>query len=138
MHALAEMCAEHAAYESGETELGGEGIQRLEQALFAPSPRAWCWIAEVGQPLGYACATLEFSTWRAREFMHMDCLYVREGHRGDGIGRQLFEAVRNEAVRHGLSEMQWQTPEWNVRAAAFYGRLGASESAKRRFRYRIS
>jgi GNAT superfamily N-acetyltransferase len=131
---LLQMCVEHATFEGGVLDLRRMEAE-LPRALFGPTPRLLCWIAQLAEPVGYACATVDYSTWSAREFLYMDCLFVREGFRADGIGLQLFQAVCSEAQRRGIDELQWQTPDWNVRAAGFYCRLGAVESAKRRYRY---
>lgn len=133
MAALVEMCGEHARYERA-SELPVGVAERLGRALFATPPRLQAWIAEAnGELLGYASATTEFSTWQAREFMHMDCLFVREGLRGDGIGVSLLAAVIVAARGAGCVQVQWQTPDWNVDAARFYRRAGAVEGPKRRF-----
>ncbi|MCP2267992.1 Acetyltransferase (GNAT) family protein [Actinokineospora diospyrosa] len=63
----------------------------------------------------------------------MDCLYLRPGARGRGVGQLLFEAVREQAKVLGLKEIQWQTPGWNEGAVRFYGRLGATAVEKVRF-----
>jgi GNAT superfamily N-acetyltransferase len=136
MDVLLELCEEHAAFEHASFD-PSDATLALIGAMSGPSPRLWCWIAEMNGFAGYASATVDFSTWRAREFMHMDCLYVREGYRGSGIGSQLFDAIRNEAMRRGIDELQWQTPEWNSNAATFYQRLGAWETRKRRYRLSI-
>jgi GNAT superfamily N-acetyltransferase len=135
--ALVAMCGEHAAYERAPFDADGLS-SRLEQALFAEPPRLLGWIAEGGGAVGYLTATRDFSTWRAREFLHMDCLYVREGRRGAGIGLRLFEALRTHARSIGIDEIQWQTPHWNRDAARFYQRLGAVETAKLRYRFRVA
>lgn len=131
--ALVILCGEHAHHERAAHAPAGmaEGLAR---ALFATPPRLHAWVAEAGgELLGYATATTEFSTWQAREFLHMDCLFVREGRRGDGIGVSLMAAVIAAARRTGCAEIQWQTPDWNIDAARFYRRAGAIEKAKRRF-----
>jgi GNAT superfamily N-acetyltransferase len=133
MAALVAMCDEHARYERAPGLPAGVA-GRLEQALFATPPRLQAWIAEAhGELLGYATASTEFSTWQAREFMHMDCLFVRGGRRGDGVGVSLLAAVIVAARDAGCVQVQWQTPDWNVDAARFYRRAGAVERAKRRF-----
>jgi GNAT superfamily N-acetyltransferase len=131
------MCAEHAVYErAGFTQDDNESA--LRSALFDVAPRLLCWIADLDGPVGFLSATIDFSTWRARDFMHVDCLFIREGYRGRGIGLKLFEAAREEAMRRGLDELHWQTPDWNLEAARFYRRLGANESIKRRYRYQTT
>jgi GNAT superfamily N-acetyltransferase len=57
--------------------------------------------------------------------------------RGKGIGRQLMDVVRNDAIAERIQELQWQTPEWNVDAQRFYVRLGASMLRKARFALQV-
>ncbi len=131
--ALVALCGDHAQYEGATLEPAGMA-ERLARALFATPPRLHAWVADAGGDLlGYATATTEFSTWQAREFLHMDCLFVRDGRRGDGIGASLLAAVIAAARRVGCVEIQWQTPDWNADAARFYRRAGAVEKPRRRF-----
>ena len=130
--ALLELVREHAAFERSPAPLITANV--LSEALFAPSPRLHAWTASVdGALAGYLTATVDFSTWQGREFLSMDCLYVRAAHRSVGIGAQFVNVLRRHAQANGIAEIQWQTPDWNVDAARFYRRLGAGEMAKRRF-----
>ena len=133
---LAVLCAEHAAYERAAFEGTREA---LRAALDASSPRLFAWLAECdGAAVGYASASFEYSTWQAREFLHMDCLYLREHARGAGVGRALFEATVAHARAFGCAELQWQTPAWNDGAARFYRRIGAAPASKLRYRFALA
>jgi ribosomal protein S18 acetylase RimI-like enzyme len=132
---IALLAAEHAAYENAAPP-PADLAQRLERLLFGPEPgRLRCFIAELddGEILGYASCAPEVSTWEGSEYLHMDCLFLREAHRGLGVGRKLVDAVRAEAHALGLSQVQWQTPPWNQDAIRFYERLGAQAKEKRRY-----
>ncbi|WP_406278278.1 hypothetical protein OHT93_36785 [Streptomyces sp. NBC_00191] len=49
------------------------------QALFSAPARVWCLLADCGGELiGYATYNLEFSTWLAAEYVHLDCLFAAE------------------------------------------------------------
>lgn len=127
------LCAEHARYERAEYDAAGKA-ERLASALFGAAPRLHAWVAALdGALIGYATATAEFSTWRAAEYLHLDCLYVRDGQRGAGVGAALLGAVMQFAREHGYPQVQWQTPQWNGDAARFYRRQGATDQAKLRF-----
>lgn len=129
---LLPLCAEHAAYERLD-HASNDGVGELARAL-GTAPTLHAWIAEAGDTtVGYASATLDFSTLDRATYLHMDCLFVREGWRGHGAGRLLWEAVHAFASERGCRNMQWQTPEWNIDAARFYRKLGARESVKRRY-----
>jgi GNAT superfamily N-acetyltransferase len=132
METLVALCSEHARFERAGYTVEGKA-SALASALVA-SRNVFAWIAERdGEPVGYTVATTDFSTWLAREYTHMDCLFVREGHRGSEIGRRLLATVRQHARDRGHVEVQWQTPAWNARAANFYRREGATDALKLRF-----
>lgn len=131
---LIDLCAEHAEYERAPYERNGrlESLRRAfeERVLFG-------WVAESAPTLcGYATATIDFSTWRAASFMHLDCLYVRDAYRDQGVGKRLMRAVIENARTRGMLELQWQTPDWNTAADRFYRRFGAV--ARSKFRYTLA
>ncbi|MCW8125842.1 GNAT family N-acetyltransferase [Microbulbifer halophilus] len=131
---LIPLFAEHAAFEAASFCADAQFQERLAAAAFGAQPRLLLWLAVTSEDLfGYAAAYREFSTWSASEYLHLDCLYVREARRGGGVGGQLISAVIERVRQMGLAEMQWQTPAWNSRAIEFYRRLGAKALEKQRF-----
>jgi GNAT superfamily N-acetyltransferase len=130
---LMSICAEHAAFERL-PHVPGAGADALAHALQGSPPQLYAWLAYLdGSVVGYASATLDFSTLDRANYLHMDCLYVRSAWRNRAIGRRLWNAVLGQAKALGRPAIQWQTPAWNEGAARFYRRLGASESAKLRY-----
>lgn len=126
----------HAAFEGGEARIT---VAALRSALDQRPSGFAAWVAaQAGAFVGYATATLEFSTWTGRPFLHLDCLFVDEGRRGSGIGVALLDAARAHAAEQEIAEVQWQTPEWNDDAIRFYLREGASVLSKARFTLRIA
>ena len=140
--ALLAMCAEHVVFERATLDAGVNALESRRAGLCAalggtvPRLRAWLALAD-GEPIGYASAIVEYSTWEAREYLHLDCLFVRSGYRGANVGAMLLDAVLRHASEVGLEQVQWQTPDWNDGARRFYRRTGASESLKARFSIRI-
>ncbi|MCB5165591.1 GNAT family N-acetyltransferase [Streptomyces bambusae] len=133
---LVELIHEHIAYEK--SDLRPEGLaERLHPLLFGPDrePRLHVLVAAdpSGTLVGYAACATEFAFWDARSHLHMDCLYLAEEARGHGLGADLMTAVTHLARTLGLTEVQWQTPEWNAGAIRFYDRLGAASRPKQRF-----
>jgi len=130
---LLALVAEHAAYERL-PQRAGQRSSALASALDHEPPQLYAWLAEVdSEVVGYASATRDFSTLDAAFYLHMDCLYVREGWRGHGMGQQLWRTVRDFARARRCAALQWQTPWWNLDAARFYRRLGPTEAAKLRY-----
>ncbi len=140
---LLELCAEHAAYE-GHAWRCEEREHGLRRALFASPPRLYAWVLEVagshttgGQLEGFATASLQYATWQGRDFLHLDCLYLRPDQRRHGWGRHFLATVLGHARSLGCQEVQWQTPTWNSSAIAFYEAQGASGLEKMRFTLRL-
>lgn len=130
---LARLCAAHAEFERASPP-PHDLADRLRTALFAPRPRLFCRVACVADELvGYLSCTLEFSTWQAAEFLHLDCLFLTGEHRGRGLGTELLNHVRDIAKQLGVAEIQWQTPAWNADAIRFYDRSGAHGVPKVRY-----
>jgi GNAT superfamily N-acetyltransferase len=135
---LVRMCSEHASYERTIFHSRNKET-RLADALFGPTPKLAAWVAEAdGVLVGYATGMIAFSTWTCGIYVYMDCLFVRDGLRGLGVGAKLLECVAQFARNNGAQEVQWQTPIWNLDAARFYERAGASSSPKLRFTWALA
>lgn len=130
---LVDLCAEHAAFEKAAYDRAGKQ-ERLGAAIFADTPRLFVWVVVAQDSLvGYASVTLDFSTWDAFPFAHLDCLYLQPSWRSKGLGAKLLQTVIDFAKSKNCHNLQWQTPIWNKDAQRFYARLGAVQSSKERF-----
>ncbi|WP_310392529.1 GNAT family N-acetyltransferase [Hymenobacter sp.] len=130
---LVALCREHAAFEQAAFAENDQAA-RLAVQLFGPRPAAYCLVvAQAHVLVGFATYMPEFSTWDAAYYLHLDCLFLRPEVRGSGVGRRVMEAVAAETQRLGCAQLQWQTPEFNAPAIAFYQRLGARPKNKLRF-----
>ncbi|MFJ8827599.1 GNAT family N-acetyltransferase [Streptomyces sp. NPDC102467] len=90
---VAQLCAAHVAFERAEP-VSADLAARLESALFAARPRAWCFVADhEGELVGYVTCSLEFSTWQAADYLHLG--YVGE----QGVLAQILGSVADLGVR---------------------------------------
>ena len=127
------LCALHAQYEKLPFKRNGQA-KRLETGLFAGQPKLHCLLAEIEQQVvGYATFMKQYATWEAAEYLYLDCLFVQEQFRSQGIGKKLMNHIKNSAKDMGIHVIQWQTPDFNVRAIKFYHSLGAIAKKKERF-----
>ena len=131
---IIELCAAHAAFERTEYDAAGKAKQ-LAKDLFSASPKLYCLVAEnkSGEIVGYATYMKQYATWDAGEYIYMDCLFVDESHRCQGIGEHLVNRIKAEGKKLNCSLIQWQTPAFNTRAIKFYKRIGAYGKSKERF-----
>jgi GNAT superfamily N-acetyltransferase len=100
--------------------------QMFDAALFGPSPRVFCDIAEWdGEPAGFALWFQNFSTFRGRHGLYLEDLFVRPAFRRRGIGRALFRHLARRCAAEGWTRFEWAVLDWNAPSIAFYKSLGA-------------
>jgi GNAT superfamily N-acetyltransferase len=99
----------------------------IAAALFGPTPRAYCDIAEAdGAPVGFALWFYNFSTFEGRAGIYLEDLFVRPEARGAGVGLALLRRLAQRCRDEGLARLEWAVLDWNAPAIAFYDRLGAT------------
>lgn len=83
------------------------------------------YVAVLGnQIIGIALYYYKYSTWKGR-CVYLEDIVVSKSHRRKGVGRMLFDKVRDETIEIGAKRMEWQVLNWNDPAIAFYKGLGA-------------
>lgn len=99
----------------------------FEAALFAPSPRVFCDMAEIGgAPVGLALWFYSFSTFLGRHGVYLEDLFVRPKARGRGAGRALLAGLARRCRDEKLGRLEWSVLDWNAPAIRFYRALGAA------------
>lgn len=98
----------------------------LAKALFGPHATTEAVLATVdGEPAGFALFYSTYSTVLGRMGMHLEDVYVREEHRGAGLGRALLAHLAELAVARGCTRLEWWVLRTNQQALRFYRRLHA-------------
>jgi diamine N-acetyltransferase len=98
----------------------------IDAALFGPAPRVFCDIAEwEGEPVGFALWFLNFSSFRGRNGIYLEDIFVRAAHRGKGIGKALLRHLAARCITAGWTRLEWAVLDWNASSIAFYKSQGA-------------
>ena len=88
-------------------------------------------VADSGSELcGIVHALLHPSTWTTGLYCYLEDLFVTPVSRGGHIGRELIEAVRNEASARGAALVYWQTQEFNGPARSLYDQVAKLTSRR--------
>lgn len=100
--------------------------KQIAAALFAPEPRVFCDIAEWnGEPAGFALWFLNFSSFRGRNGIYLEDVFVRPAYRGKGIGKALMKNLARRCTGKGWARFEWAVLEWNKPSIDFYRSIGA-------------
>jgi GNAT superfamily N-acetyltransferase len=122
---LLELIRELAVYEKLADEVVATP-ELLADALFGAQAVAEAVLAEwEGEVVGFALWFRNFSTFVGRPGLYLEDLYVRESHRGRGIGKALLLHLAAIARERGYGRMEWSVLDWNRPAIDFYRALGA-------------
>lgn len=98
----------------------------IRAALFGPDPKAFALIAEWdGAPCGFALWFFNFSTFLGRHGVYLEDLFVKESHRGRGVGKALLARLAAIARERRCGRLEWSVLDWNAPSIAFYKSLGA-------------
>lgn len=114
-----------------------QGYQRFYNAEIAAEVSAITWqrFLDPSEPMhaalawqnGAAVGLVHFiyhrSCWTEGNYCYLQDLFVAEGGRGGGIGRQLIEQVYAHAQAAGASRVHWLTQADNAQARRLYERI---------------
>ena len=106
-------------------------VEALAAQMRAPHPPFECLLAERGsetgrEPLGMALFFHTYSTWRARQGIHLEDLWVTPDARRLGVGRALLARLAALTVERGCGRLEWSVLDWNELALSFYRGVGAA------------
>ena len=114
------LCKEHANYEKTRFEENNK-LDMLSKFLFDFDFGFKCLVVESQEEIvGYATFIKQFSTWDADFYVYLDCLFLKEKARGNGMGKKIMERVKAYAKSVNCTVIQWQTPSFNEKAIGFY------------------
>jgi ribosomal protein S18 acetylase RimI-like enzyme len=82
---------------------------------------------------GYMSVIKQFSTWDMDWYLYLDCLFLSEETRGQGMGLKLMKKLKTFSQQNSINTVQWQTPNDNFSAIEFYQKFNTVNKEKRRF-----
>ncbi|WP_407070397.1 GNAT family N-acetyltransferase [Neorhizobium alkalisoli] len=115
---LNEMIAALAAHHNDPAAITSE---KLERDLFGPMPWITALVADTGSGLiGYAILVPLYRAQEGTRGMDLHHLFVRDGHRGHGIGQHLVARARETAKSAGCDYLSVSAATGNFAAHRFY------------------
>ena len=117
--AVLELIKELALFEKAEDQVETT-VESMEKDGFGENPLFQFFVAEAeGNIIGLSLYYYRNSTWKGKR-LYLEDLIVSKKYRGQGIGKELFEATGRVALKENCSGMAWEVLEWNEGAIEFY------------------
>jgi len=92
---------------------------------FGENPIFNFFVAEENEKIiGLALYYIKYSTWKGK-CVFLEDIIVTEEHRGQGLGKILFEKVAEVSRNLGVKRMEWQVLDWNEPAIKFYEKFNS-------------
>lgn len=88
------------------------------------------------KPVSYVIYYYTYSSYLGKRSLFIEDLYISPESRGKGIGKKMFEHIKQKAVKEDCGRLDWTCLSWNRNAAEFYEHLGGI-FRKDRMYYRI-
>ena len=82
-----------------------------------------CAVDDGADLVGIAHIIFHRSTWSKTHYCYLEDLFVSPEVRAKGIGRQLIDAVYDEADARECTRTYWATQEFNYRARGLYDQV---------------
>ncbi|MGL4632860.1 MAG: GNAT family N-acetyltransferase [Leadbetterella sp.] len=120
--AIFNLVKELAIFEKAPEEVSNT-VEMMIADGFGENPVFGCILAEdtdksiVGMSLYY----IRYSTWKGKR-LFLEDLIVTENHRGQGLGKKLFDATLQRSKEIDCTGMMWQVLDWNTPAIEFYNK----------------
>lgn len=96
----------------------------LEPLISTPSIGEVRLMLEDEETVGYFALTFGYSLEFHGRFALLDEMYIRNGYRGRGLGREALEAVETICREHGLKALRLEVEESNMHAHSLYRSSG--------------
>jgi len=103
-------------------------VETFRADLSRPVPPFECLVADHdGEPAGFALFFHNYSTWKGRQGIWLEDLFVTPAFRRRGIGLALLRAVARIASERDCGRLEWAVLDWNQPAIDFYESLGGEK-----------
>lgn len=131
LEAILQLIQELADYENASDEVAVT-TESMEQDGFGNPSFFQFLVAETSDTktiVGTAVYFHTYSTWKGR-VLYLEDLVVNQTYRRKGIGRQLFDALIQEANNINAQRLCWQVLDWNTPAIEFYKTIDTNFDAE--------
>lgn len=101
--------------------------QDIKESIFSSDSHVKVFVAENDENkiCGFALILKTFSTFKAKTNYFIEDLFIYPEHRNLGIGKQLFDHIKNYAQIQGANKVEWYVNNANHGAIDFYKKIGA-------------
>lgn len=100
--------------------------KRLRSDYLTDKPKFHAFIGEIGnKPVSYVIYFFTYSSFLALPTLFVEDIFVLEEYRQQGVGKKMFDFLKEKAKNEGCGRIEFTVLEWNKPAQEFYEKNGA-------------
>jgi GNAT superfamily N-acetyltransferase len=101
--------------------------KRLQADCLSDKPKYQAFIGKLGdKSVGYIIYFLTYSSFLALPTLFLEDIFVLDEYRRLGVGKQLFDYLKNVAKKEGCGRIEFTVLKWNKLAQDFYAKNKAN------------
>lgn len=77
--------------------------------------------------IGFALFNHSFSAHQGKPALFLECIFVREEYRSDGVGHALIREIAKTCIERDWVRIEANSPDWNAASMKFYNKIGFEE-----------
>ena len=89
-----------------------------------------------GREIGFAIYFYSFSTFLGKSVLYLEDLFIENGMRGKGYGKQALAYLAKTAIVKNCVRFEWSCLRWNKPSIAIYNKMNAT-SLKEWIKFRL-
>lgn len=101
-------------------------IQDIETNIFDKGYARVLFIEAEGREIGFAIYFYSFSTFIGKSVLHLEDLFIENGMRGRGYGKQVLAYLAKTALVKECVRFEWSCLRWNKPSIAIYEKMKAT------------
>ncbi len=103
-----------------------EAKRRLRRDCLSDKPKYRAFIGKVGDKyVSYVIFFFTYSSFLALPTLFLEDIFVLEEYRRQGVGKKMFDFLKETAKREGCGRIEFTVLKWNKLAQEFYEKNGA-------------
>ncbi len=103
-----------------------EAKMRLRKDCLSCNPKYQAFIGKMGDKyVSYVIFFFTYSSFLALPTLFLEDIFVLEQYRRKGVGKQMFDFLKETAEREDCGRIEFTVLKWNTSAQEFYEKNGA-------------
>ncbi len=121
---------ELAEFERAASEVSAT-VEDIRKSIFGADSTVHTLICSMdAKPIGFAVYFYNYSTWKGKNGLYLEDIYITPDYRSKGAGRKILKYLAKIAVSKDCGRFELSVLDWNESAIKFYESIGAKPQSE--------